>query len=137
MRVVGVGMGEQHGVDIPHVGLDQLLAQIRSRIDERGRHAFRANAFDERGGAAAAVARIGRVTRAPPLRDAGHARRRAAAENGQPKVQGEEPSRSSLGKIRSVLARVAAASASGAIPFASATARAVATTNAGSLRLPR
>ncbi len=70
MRVVGVRVGEQHGVDVPHVRLDQLLAQVRSRVDERGRHAARADALDERRAAAAAVARIGGVARAPPLRDA-------------------------------------------------------------------
>src|SRR5208337_739299 len=137
MRVIGVRVGDQYGIDVLDVGLDQLLAQIRSRIDERGRDAVRADAFDERGRAAAAVARIGRVARAPPLLDAGNARRGAAAEDGQAKAQGEAPPRSSFRKTRSVLARVAAASASGAIPFASATVRAVAARKAGSLRLPR
>src|SRR5208337_121096 len=128
MRVVGVRMGDQHAVDMLHLGLDQLFAQVGPGVDQHGRHAGGAVPFDENRAAATAVAWIGRVAGTPPLPDPRDARRGAATKNGQAKTHGPCQSLSSLAKRRRVLARVAAARVSGSRPFASATTLAVAVT---------
>ena len=128
MGVVGMRVGDEHAVEAPHVRFDQLFADVGSHVDQHGRHAALADALEEQRAAAAAVQRIGRVAGAPALLDARHAGGRAAAED----RGGEAHTRGLSAPIRekrlSVLARVASASASGAMPFASATARAVAAT---------
>ena len=98
----------------------------RGGVDEDRGHAARPQAFDEHGTAAATVFRIRGIAGAPPLTDPGHAAGRAAAENCQTQAQcddstacgGLPPAGSSLEKSLSVLARVAAASASNSIPRA-------------------
>ena len=79
--MVGVRVGQQHAVEVAHVGADQLLADVGSDVDQHGRHAAVAGALDQQRAAAAAVARIGRIAGAPPLPDARHAGGRAAAED--------------------------------------------------------
>ena len=119
-------------------GLDQLLAEIRRGVDEDRGRLSAAEALDQRRAASAAVLRVGRIAGAPSLPDPRHAGGRAAAEDGQTKGhRARPPADCSLGKTLSVLARVAAASASGSSPSASATTCAVETTKAGSLRRPR
>ena len=143
--VIGVGMAQKDAVEPLHAGVEQLLAQVGRSVDENGSCAAGPEALEQHRAAAAAVLRVRRIAVAPPLPDSRHAAGRAAAQDGQPQRQCDDPtacgslppSGGSLEKKLSVLARVAAASASGSIPRASATTAAVATTKAGSLRRPR
>ena len=139
VRVVGVRMGDQHAVEPLDAGVDQLLAQIGRGVDERQ--------WSRRSGPCARPAPSsggGGCAGWPDRRRPSPARRAARRpEEPQPRMVRRRLNGArlrpapSLAKTRSVLARVASASASGAMPCAPASARAVATTKAGSLRLPR
>ncbi len=88
MRVVRVRMSDEDGVEPLHAHVDQLLAQIRPRVDKHGRHAVDALPLDERRATAAAVPWIVGIAGAPAFGDTRHAGRRAATEDGEPKAQG-------------------------------------------------
>ena len=135
MGVIGVGVGQQHGVEPGDLRVDQLPAQVRGEIHQHDRLAVRAGAFDERRAAPAQVPGLVRVAGAPALRHARHAAGRAAAKDREAQAHAL-PSFIFL-NIANVLARVAEAICSKLTPLASASARAVETTKAGSLRLPR
>jgi hypothetical protein len=124
-----MGMGQKDAVEPLDAGIDQLLAQIRRCVDEDSGRAAGPEALEEHRAAAAAILGVCRIACSPPLPDPRHSGGRAAAEDGQTKGQCDRPGDdSSLGKMLSVLARVAAASASGVSPRASATTLAVSTT---------
>src|SRR5437773_788478 len=81
MRVVGVLVRVEHGIEPVGIGIEKLLAQIGSRIDEHARDAAGTAALDQERAAAAAVLRIGGIARAPAGAGPRHAAGRAAAEN--------------------------------------------------------
>src|SRR5271170_2805768 len=136
MRMVRVRMRHEDAVETSHAGVDQLQAQVRRSVDQHQGPAVGARFFQQGRAAATAVAGICGIAGPPSLRDARHAARRAAAQQGERDAHAL-PSRSIFANSRSVLARVAAAIAEPWTPLASASARAVSTTKAGSLRRPR
>ena len=71
--LVGVLMGQKHGVDVIDLGIDQLLAQVGRGIDHDPRGAVRAGALDQQRAAAAAVFWIVGIAGAPAERRARHA----------------------------------------------------------------
>ena len=79
MKMIGVRMGQQHGVEPGGAGKEQLLAQIGRGIDqERG-----TAAFDEERAAAPRVARLGGVARPPIRADRRDAPGRTATKEGR------------------------------------------------------
>jgi len=83
MRVVGMLVRVEHGLDAIDVMAQELLAQVAASIDDdAGRCAVARTSFDQQGAAAAAVPGIGRIADAPIAADARHAARRAAAHDG-------------------------------------------------------
>ncbi len=83
MRMIGVRMGQQDGVEPVDAEIEQLAAQIRRHVDENLRRAAVApSSLEEDRTAPAAVLRIVGIAGAPALADARHAAGRAAAENG-------------------------------------------------------
>ncbi len=74
VSMVGVLVADQHGVEASDVRVDQLLAQVRRRVDQRLRASLRPVAHDQNRAAAATIARIVGVAGAPPLGHARHAR---------------------------------------------------------------
>src|SRR5690606_28192650 len=85
MRMVGMLMGKEHGVDPIDIGVEQLLAHIRSGVDQDSRWLFNAfrPTFNQQRTAPAAISRFLRIAGAPVIADARHATGRAAAENGR------------------------------------------------------
>ena len=82
MGVVGMRMREDDGVEPAHLGVEELLAQIRRGVDENGHRSLALARLEEQGAASAPVLRILRIAIAPIPANARHASRRAAAENG-------------------------------------------------------
>jgi hypothetical protein len=82
VRVVGVLVGKQDGIEASHVGVEELFAQIRRGVDQHGGRPALTRALDEDGTAPAAVFRIVGIAGAPAGADAGHAARRAASQDG-------------------------------------------------------
>src|SRR5258708_2817479 len=120
MKMIGVRVGVDDGVDPAHPSIEQLLAEIRRRVDQH--HAVAA--FNQYRRATAAVARVGAIA-APPIRsDRRHAGRYPATKHGYFHAGCEAVLLNRLKK----LAVVIAARSSTAIPFSAATARAVAAT---------
>ncbi len=62
-----MGMGEQHGIEPPCSGIEQLLAQIRRRVDQNRAVAV----LDEQRDAPPAVLRLGRIAVSPIAADRG------------------------------------------------------------------
>src|SRR6266850_1594982 len=129
MEMVGVRVGHQHGVEPSDISIEELLAEVRGGIDQD----YRRTDLDQHRHPAATITPIFGIATAPIRPDRRHAGRRAAAEDGHPHLAGGR----TLPNRRKKLAVVTAASTSGSSPLRSATAAAVAATNAGSLRLPR
>ena len=82
MGVVGMLVGEQHGVEPVHVGVEQLLAQVGRGVDQDAGHAVAVPLLHQQRAAAAAVLRILRIAGAPAERRPRHAGGRAAAQDG-------------------------------------------------------
>ena len=61
MKMIGMRVGQQHGIEPRDAGIEQLLAKIGRRIDQQDRAA----AFDEQRTASPPVARIGRDRSGP------------------------------------------------------------------------
>src|SRR5690349_20746066 len=76
--MIGMGVGEQHGVDPPHPSVKELLAQIWRGVDEQRRPTLLHQHRDP----AAAVARIGGIALPPLIADAWNAPGRTAAKHG-------------------------------------------------------
>ena len=70
------------GVEPPHIRVEELLAQVRRGVNQHGRLAAVRDALDQDGAAPPAIPRVGGIAGAPAGADAGHAARRAAAEDG-------------------------------------------------------
>ena len=86
--MVGMGMGDQHGIKPGHPGGQKLGADIRAWVDQQPRSI---GGLDQRRGAGAAVARLLRVACAPIAglvitADIGHAGRWAGAEEAHPQI---------------------------------------------------
>src|SRR5260370_39603549 len=103
MKMIGMRMGQQHGVEPGGAGVEQLLAQIGRGIDqERG-----TAAFDEERAAAPIVARLGGGARPPIPADRPDAPGRAATKEGRlhsaflPGTQAGSPCRKDRGNYRS------------------------------------
>src|SRR5579863_7147016 len=131
MGVIGVAVREEHRIDAPRAGLEQLLAQIRRGIDEQDRAAI----LHQDRNPAAAVLGVRRIARAPIAADPRHAPGRAAAQH-RDTHQAVSGGRA-FANSRKKFAVVARASSSGVTPLSSATSAAVWVMKAGSLRLPR
>ncbi len=131
MQVVGMGMGEQHGVERGDAGIEQLLAQIGRGVDEEPRPAL----LHHHRAAPPAVARVPQIAGAPLAADARHAPGRAAAQHRY--AHETAAGRRALSKSRKKFSLVAWASAATETPLSSASSAAVWTMKAGSLRLPR
>lgn len=78
--MVGVVVGDDEGVDLAEVGIEQLLAKIGPAIHQQAL----SGALDQKRGAQAPVARLMYVAGAPVGADPGHARRNAAAQDPKP-----------------------------------------------------
>src|SRR5579883_2986038 len=153
VSMIRVLMGVEHGIEPVDVGIEQLLAQIRRRIDQKARNTTcrGTTAFDQKRRAAAAVLRIVRIARAPTQGRARHSGGRAAAKDRELKrhaaggcncancikLSSMSRGRGTLEKSLKKLALVCRAMVSNETPRASANTLAVSTTKAGSLRLPR
>src|SRR5205814_1156524 len=131
-----------HAVQPVDVGIEQLLAQIRRRIDEDARRCAVGDvaAFDQDRAPPTSVLRIGGIAPAPPLPHARHAARRAAAQYGDIETQGSAAMACTAGILanrRKALAAVISAISASLTPFICASTPAVCITKAGSFRLPR
>src|SRR5262249_36446605 len=138
VSMVGVLVGIKHRVEPFDVGVEQLLAQIRRRIDEHAGSPGRVAALDQQRAASAAVLGIGGIGVAPAEPAPRHSSRRAAAEDGG----GERhaafmAARGALVNRRKKLSVVCCAMSSTLSPRVCASTRAVSVTYDGSLRLPR
>src|SRR5260370_39770893 len=69
MRVVGMGVGEEYGIERIHFGIEQLLAQIGRRIDQDSRDAGPTAALDQKRCPATAVLGIVGIAVAPTPRE--------------------------------------------------------------------
>ncbi len=137
MGLVGVLMGEKHRIDMIDIGVEQLLAQIGRGIDHHPRHAAFALQLGHQRAAPAPVLWVGRVAGAPAECRTRHPRRRTAAQDGERQRHAASSCRGTLVNSLKKLSVVAFASSSKLTPLISASALAVSTTKAGSLRLPR
>jgi hypothetical protein len=79
VRVIGVVVCEEHGVDVGDPGGDQLQPQLRRRINEQPRPLVLDHGADPR----ALVARIGGTAHRAAAADLRNAETRAGAEEGQ------------------------------------------------------
>src|ERR1043166_9106326 len=79
--MVGVLVGIEHGVEPFDVGVEQLLAQIRRRVDQHTGAPARIAALDQQRAAPATVLGIVGIGIAPAEPDARHAGRRSTAED--------------------------------------------------------
>src|SRR6185312_4793157 len=130
VQMVGMRMGPKHGIDAADAGIEQLHAHIGRGIDQQDRAAL----LHQDRGAAPAVTRLVRIAAAPAAAHDRHAERCATSQDGHFHAL------RSLGillKRRKKLSVVTRASAASSKPRTEAAARAVWTTKAGSLRLPR
>ena len=135
-----MGVGEQNGVKPRYARCEQLLAQIRRRIDKHlSFRAIGAALLDKERAAPAAVFRNGRIAGPPSLANARDPAGGPAAKDREGEAHAASAPAGSgiLEKRRNALAAVAFASASSDTPLTSARTRAVSLTKAGSLRLPR
>ena len=82
VHMIGVVMGVEHPVDPAHIGVEQLLPQVRRSVDQDGGDTIRSFALHEQRAAQAPVLRLGGIARAPAIADARRTARGAAAENG-------------------------------------------------------
>ena len=80
VHVVGVIVGEQHGVDAIDAARDELQPQLGRRVDQQARSAI---GLDHRADAGAAVARIGRAADGAVAADLRHAEARSGSEEGE------------------------------------------------------
>src|ERR1700678_2859591 len=136
--LVGMLMGQEHGVDVVNMGIDQLLAQIRRGIDHDPRYSAIRCLLGQQRATAAAVPGIVGIARAPAERRARHTGGGSAAENGQ----GQRHAAAFTGggtllNRRKKFAVVRSDISCSETPRASASTLAISTTYAGSLRLPR
>ena len=83
VQVVRVRMGVEDAVEGRDADRQQLLAHVRSGVDEHGRRSASPDPAHQQRATAAAVARVCRVAGAPVAVEARHARGRAAAEDGE------------------------------------------------------
>src|SRR5262249_29944653 len=81
MGLIGVLMGEIHGVDVIDVRIDQLLAQVGRGVDHDPRRTVRAGPFDQQRATAAAIFGILGIAGAPAERRTGDAGGGAAAKD--------------------------------------------------------
>src|ERR1700737_969362 len=81
--LIGMFMGQKHGVEVVDVSGDQLLAQIGRSIDQDSRHSVVPGPFGEQRAAAAAVFRIPGIARPPAERGTRNAGGGSATENRQ------------------------------------------------------
>ena len=90
--MVGVLVGDEHAVEPGHLGLKQLLAQVRRTVDQHARVvALGVAALDQQAAAPPAVLRIVGVAVAPAERHARHAHGRPAAEDGEAQTHAASP----------------------------------------------
>ena len=68
VAMIGMVMRPDHRIDVGHVCVEQLFAQIGAGIDEDAGSA----AFDQHRSAATAVARLGRIACPPIIADPRH-----------------------------------------------------------------
>src|SRR4029079_2041066 len=125
VAMVAMGVGDDHCVEGPDTGVEQLLAQVRTAIDQD----LRAGAFDQDRRAQPAIARLFRIAPPPVIADLGDAGRRPAAE--------DPDFHAALLNNLKKLAVVASASSSSGSPRSAATKAAVSATKAGSHFCPR
>jgi hypothetical protein len=75
VAVIAMGMGDDHAVEAADFRRQQLLAQVRTAVDQ---HAL-AGALDEDRAPQAIIARLLRIAQPPLVPDLGDASRRPAA----------------------------------------------------------
>src|SRR6516165_4628026 len=113
MRMIRMLMREKDSVEMADILPQQLLTQIRPRIDEHlGPGSVIAEPFDEDGATPAPIFRIFRIASAPALADPRDATRGSTAENCNPEAHAAsaaDPAGGILLKRRKTLALVAAA----------------------------
>ena len=138
MGVVGVLVRVQHAVEPIDLGIDELLAQIGRGVDQHAGAPVRAGPLDQERAAPPPVFRIVGIAEAPAERRARNPSGRATAENGE--GEGHPlaiAGRGAFANRRKKFSVVSRAIVSSDAPRVSASTRAVSTTKAGSLRLPR
>ena len=81
VHVIGMGMGIDHALQLAHIRIQQLRAQVGRGVDQHTGHAMRCFALDQQRAAPPTVARLVRVAIAPVAAKAGHAARRSAAQD--------------------------------------------------------
>src|SRR5205807_1971757 len=86
--VVGVLVGEQHRVEPVHLGIEQLLAQVRRGIDQDPGNACAVAPFYQQRGAPAPVPGIARIAGAPTQCRARNAAGGTRAEDGDARGHG-------------------------------------------------
>jgi hypothetical protein len=94
--MVGMGVREQHGIDMLDTRGKQLLAQVGRCVDQHGRAAAPAEPFHQQRAAPPPVLRVLRIAIAPDVADAGHAPGGAAAQNGEPHAHAASAARGVL-----------------------------------------
>src|SRR6476659_8107985 len=125
IAMIAMHVRDDEAVEVIYPGREQLLAQVRTAIDE---HPLLV-AFDKDRGAQAGISRLLGIALTPFVADLGNAGRRPAAENSD--------FHAALLNSLKKFAVVASASCSGSSPRRSATKLAVSATNAGSHFCPR
>src|SRR6185437_17145445 len=81
--LIGVFMGQKHRVEVVHMGVNQLLAQIGRGVDQDPRCSAIGSPLDEQRAAAAAVFGVVGIACAPAEGGTRHAGGGSAAENRQ------------------------------------------------------
>src|SRR4051812_3535608 len=136
--VVGVLVAVEHGIDPIDIGVDELVAEIRSGIDQHARDAVCTAPLDQQRAAPPPVLRVAGIACAPAGAGPRHAARGAAAENRE--GQAHAAAAAGRGTLENNLKKFSVvwrAISSGVTPRTSASTLATSDTYAGSLRLPR
>lgn len=140
VKLVGMVMRDEHGIEMRDACVDQLLAHVGRRVDKHRCDAGVGFPLDKNGAAPSSVLKVRRIAGAPiagTIRsaDARYATRRAATENRDVKMIAHVGG-TTLANSRKKLAVVASSSSRALIPLRVASTAAVCLTKAGSLRLP-
>src|SRR5690606_23703671 len=122
-----VFMTDEHGIEPVHVGIEQLLAQVRRRVDKDPGDATLARLLHQDRAAAPPVPGIVRIAGAPAQRRSGYPARRAAAEDRDGQAHATA-SRGTFENRRKKFSVVCRATSSGDTPCTSARTFAVSVT---------
>src|SRR5262249_10861102 len=128
MRVVGVCMGVEDGIDMLDAGGEQLLAQVGGGVDQPGRSPILAEPFDQQRASPPPVLWVGGIAVAPDIADARHAPGRAAAQDRKAHAHAARAVRGVLAYSRKKLSVVARPIGASETPLTLASSFAVSTT---------